>query len=929
MKIKLLGLIAVVLILANAAVAQEGIDGNPALVKWMQINTDTVRIIFPEYLEAKARRVSDHVHHLAKNNTASLGGKVKKINIVLQANTSDPNGYVALQPFRSEFYCTNAQDPYMVGGEDFIDMLSVHEYRHALQMANAKRGFANVLYLLSGEQGWNEIMEVAIPLWFFEGDAVVNETAVTHGGRGRLSAFQQHNSANWYADKRFKYKHMRMGSFKNRMPNHYEYGYLLCSYLRDEYGNDIWAKVLKRTMRLNHLYPFSYSLRMLTGMSSRQLYEKAYAHYQDQYKKMVAGISLVEGEKISKETKDITNYTFPTYVGDDLYVLKESYSSIPEIVKISSQGEETHVCYPSNTANSGFSIANGKITWSEYTPHLRWINYNYSDIVVFDIASGKKSKLTHNAKFFSPELSDDATKIVAVEYTKEQNCSLVILDAKTGEVIKRLANNDNDYLMYPKWMNSSEIICSGRKKGMFNITIFNTDTDTEKLVWGPMNQVVSDIEVANGQYFFSATFSEIDNIYALNPADNKVTQVSSVPVGAFWPTLSADGKTLVYSNMKASGAELRKLSIDKFMNKTIEMKPLNEMAVFDNMAIKSEGGSIIESAAYRNDTITKYNRPGHLINPHSWGLKATNNAYGFWMNSANILNTLGVSAGYLYNVNEKSNSVNANLTYAGFWIKTLASFSTTQDRGWLNEKFDEKQGSLAFVLPINLSSGIYQRQFSFGTGISSHELTYKTHLLGLDDYSFADYNFGISFNNFRNWAYKNIAPRWGQSLFASYFKSFEKGKSEELQAKVRIYLPGIMKNHNFEFASAYKRRGAAYYYADWFEYSRGYTAPDYKRILGFTADYNLPVAYPEFGINGVFYSNRFSAKLFGDYNLTDFNDAVLKRRYASVGFETLFDVLLGNLLPVNIGVRQSFLLNKDYETSRNSRLEFVFRMPLF
>lgn len=933
-RIKVLGLMLMAILYGNIALGQDGIDGNPASVKWMQINTDTVKIIFPKYLIKTAQRVSDYVHHLAANNTSSLGGKVRKINIVLQSNTCEPNGYVGVAPFKSEFYCTNPQDPYMVGGDDFVDVLSVHEYRHALQYANTKRGFANVFYLLQGESGWAMLTNITIPNWFFEGDAVVNETAVTNGGRGRSFAFQQNNNANWYANKRFKYKHMRMGSFKNRMPNHYEYGYLLCSYLRDNYGNDIWAKVLDNTMKLRHIfYPFSNSLRMHTGMSTRQLYEKAYAHYEKEYKELIRGLDIVEGEKLTKVKKDITNYSFPVYVGDDLYVLKSSYSNIPEIVKISANGKEKHICFPSNTANSGFSIANNKIVWTESVPHIRWANYSYSNIVIFDMVSGKKKRLTKNAKFFSPQLSSDGKKIVVVEYTKEQNCQLVIIDAFSGKEISRLNNKDNHYLMYPKWVNDNEIICSGRNKGKFNITCFNIRDNSEKLVWGPINQVVTDIEVANGRYYFSASFSGIDNIFELNPKDNFIKQLSSVPVGAFWPTVSRDGQHLVFSNVKASGSELRKLALAKCLNKNVEVKPLDEIEYFDNTAIKSEGGSIINTAAKRNDMVEKYNRLSNLINIHSWQFVSTDQEIGLSVKSDNILNTLGVNLGYTYNKNEKSSSVNASVTYAGFMVKQVVSFSKIKDREyWIftKDKYEEEKADFSLVLPLNLSSGIYYRGLTLSSGVSNHKLKFKSQNIGIPDYSFADYHMGVSLYNIRNSAYKNIGCRWGQTISAVYYKSFKNNIAEEFEVNAKLFFPGLMKNHNIEISSAFKKRNTQYAYEDLFEYARGYSSPFYKMILGVKFDYNLPVAYPEFGINGLFYSNRLSAKLFADYNITDFNESSLKKEYTSVGFETFFDVLLGNMINSKIGFRHSFLLNKDYDitiTSKN-KFEVIFRINM-
>src|SRR5215813_6551567 len=75
--------------------------GNPPSIKWKQINTDTARIIFPQGMDSTAQRVSNIIHWLAKNNPAPLGHQMHKINLVLQTQTTIPNAYVSLAPFRS------------------------------------------------------------------------------------------------------------------------------------------------------------------------------------------------------------------------------------------------------------------------------------------------------------------------------------------------------------------------------------------------------------------------------------------------------------------------------------------------------------------------------------------------------------------------------------------------------------------------------------------------------------------------------------------------------------------------------------------------------------------------------------------------------------------------------------------------------------
>src|SRR5687767_14284610 len=97
-------LILLTLCLLPSPVSAQQFGGTPPPVKWNQINTDSARIIFPVGLDSQAKRVASIVHHLAAEKPVSLGNKLHKINIVLQNQTTVPNGYVGLGPYRSEFF---------------------------------------------------------------------------------------------------------------------------------------------------------------------------------------------------------------------------------------------------------------------------------------------------------------------------------------------------------------------------------------------------------------------------------------------------------------------------------------------------------------------------------------------------------------------------------------------------------------------------------------------------------------------------------------------------------------------------------------------------------------------------------------------------------------------------------------------------------
>src|SRR5687767_2198201 len=80
--------------------------GHPVSTRWKQINTDSVRVIFPDGWQQQAAAVTNTIHRLGLQQAAPLGSGFHKINIVLQPKTTQSNGYVAMGPWRSEFMLT-------------------------------------------------------------------------------------------------------------------------------------------------------------------------------------------------------------------------------------------------------------------------------------------------------------------------------------------------------------------------------------------------------------------------------------------------------------------------------------------------------------------------------------------------------------------------------------------------------------------------------------------------------------------------------------------------------------------------------------------------------------------------------------------------------------------------------------------------------
>ncbi len=155
---------------------------NPPAVKWNQINTEHFDILYPAGMESEAQRMANSVNTIIKNVAYSYNKQPRKISILLQNQGTTTNGFVQLAPRRSEFFTTPSQE---FDYQDWLNSLAVHELRHVVQFDKLTGKLSAPFF----EELGLAIFGITLPPWFYEGDAVVTETALTNAGRGRLPEF--------------------------------------------------------------------------------------------------------------------------------------------------------------------------------------------------------------------------------------------------------------------------------------------------------------------------------------------------------------------------------------------------------------------------------------------------------------------------------------------------------------------------------------------------------------------------------------------------------------------------------------------------------------------------------------------------------------------------------------------------------------------
>lgn len=943
----------------QAQIPANTIGANPFGLKWQQINTDKVQVIFPEGNDVRAQRVANMAHYLWDHNNASIGEKLKKVTILLQNQTVVPNGFVTVGPFRSEFYLT--PNPFNLT-TDWLDQLTIHEFRHVKQFGNSRRGLTQAAKTIFGSWAWGGFAATALPRWFFEGDATVQETALTLSGRGRLPAFTMEQRALVLDDIDYGYEKAAAGSLKDFVPNWYSLGYYMVGYGRTEFGRELWSGVLSDAVRYKGLFfPFSKSLKKRTGMGTRELYQAMRQDLSTKWKQESAGARAMADNQVVNNglKKTVIHYTNPRWINDeDLVVEKRGYDRLPMYYRLRSDGQEeklTHTGVLLNAPESTLSEGNGRLVWAEYGFDLRRANQTYSVIRTYDLSTGIKRQLSSQSKYFSPAITAQGDRIAVVEVTPNGTCHVVLIDPADGSVLQQVPNPEEYFLQFPRWTpDGSAIILIGQKKEKQALYRLDPASGILEAITPPTAYHLSHPEVSGDRVFFSAAYTGVNQIYTVALSGGAIQQVTEDPIGAFQPAVSPNGAFLAFSAFRTNGFDILQETLNENNWRNINVSaPETSLPTYAEELARQEGGTIVDAIPDEEFPVRKFNKLSGLINVHSWLPQLDPPEVGASILSDNKFGTLSMDAGAYYNLNEEEWTFNGNLRYAElFPVITLGYTYQNRAARLINyrpendsiirfasyvEEWTENKITAGLELPFNFSKGNAVHALNLIANFDRFHVDPQGNVddpdrfidtlinvgpngvtryrdLYLEPLAETDLNaidLRMRWRLFRRQAQQHLAPRWGIVTDTRYRTTFGNDlfSGDNFVTRADVYLPAFFRNHAFFLNAGYQKldRLDNYRFSNFFIYPRGYGAIGADEVLRLSANYSLPLAYPDLPIGPLAFVKRIKLNGFIDYGQLNFDQSI-----TSVGAELRFDVRLLRLVEVDFGVRYSYLMDAPY-----------------
>lgn len=911
---------------------------DPASVKWKQINTNHFNVIFPDNYFSGAQEYANLLEFSYKYIDKPYISKNKTLKVVLHNRSAYSNAMVSPTPFHADFFTLWDQQTY---AQTWPKQLTLHEYRHAVQMQKLNQGTTKVLKIIFGDQAIGGIMGVFLPFWFLEGDAVYSETIFSRSGRGRSPEFTMDLKAQVLEKKIYSYDKALYGSYKDYTPDYYTLGYeLVVTGLLEK--PDMWNNMLNQVARKPYtLVPFTRSLKKSTGTGKVQFYQKILEKRKNDWKKELAdGHSDIKQLPIT--SKYYTNYRFACPVGDGSFIThKSGLDDINRFVKVDNSGKEKIVFTPGYDFAESLSYRNNLICWNERTFDPRWTNRTYSVIKIRNLETGKTKLLTRKSRLFAPALSNDARKVAAVCQNEEGDNSIMILNATTGEELLNFQTPNNLFFMYPSWSSGDSLIVAVvlGDKGK-SIILLNVENQSYNFVIPFGYTDISQPSIHENEIIYTASYSGINNIYSLNLDSGISRKVTNTKYNATDARFFADGDSIVFSEYTADGY---RTAVTIFNPDECELANIANPQKYLIDSLVPPGGFILDDSIVPNTNYEskKYSRIGHLFNLHSWGLTAVDlNSYDFQPGvsilTQNILSTAYGSLGYYYDPNEQTGKTKLGFTYAGWYpeIEIEGDYGMQRIHFYDDDtvkqelKYNEANMSLNFSVPLNFTRSKWIKGIEPYAGIGQKYLqVINNDTISFTEDEFTSLSYGVFGYVQLKRSAKDIYPRGGIALNAVYKNTpFAVGDNSIYGITSTIYFTTSKKGHDGcrIYLGYQSKQDDNYNYNNIVSTPRGYSGIELKDMYGAKIDYAFPIAYPDMDIPAVAYLKRITGRLFADYCYgTDFNN--LNQDYSSIGVELYTDCHFLSLIPnFQLGVRTTY---RDYYNDLN--IEFLYGFSIY
>ncbi len=625
--------VALVCALWVVAWAARARAGDPYL-RWYTVVTPHFRIHYHGGLEEIAQRTANSAESVYARLVPQLAWAPKQVTEMVITDDSDSaNGSASVLPYNIVNLFASAPDDMspLADYDNWVNALVTHEYTHILQIDNTSGLPALGNAILGKTYAPNQRQ----PRWILEGLAVVMETEHTSGGRLRSSQFDMFLRAD-VLDQRLA----RLDQISNparRWPGGnlwYLYGANFIGWIVDTYGPGTYGAVASDYGASVVPWGINRAIRRVTGRTYEQLYEGWRAYLERKYeaqKQAVLARGLRQGRRLTQRGFNASTPVFMPKCGDEpgqrLVYSRDDGNTTSGIYAI-----DPDAARPDDTAQllaraggRGLAVDRDCSLYFDTTaPSNRF--YYFGDL--FRQPPNTRSpagternrqRLTVGVRASAPDVSPDGRLLTYVTNRagtstlriarldaerKLEGERALVPSADTEQAYTPRFSPDGQQIAYSAWTRGGyrDIRVVDVRSGAFYELMHDRAIDQQP-VWSPDGKTL----------YFVSDRTGIANVFAYELGSHELRQVTNVLTGAYMPTISADGKRLVYVGYTSYGYDLYDLPLDpsRFLPAT---EPPDRLPAF-------------EPSISRTWPVESYD-PLPTLRPHAWTVAYGQGTFG-------------------------------------------------------------------------------------------------------------------------------------------------------------------------------------------------------------------------------------------------------------------------------------------------------------
>jgi len=551
----LLASILICLLVANSLFAIDGTSSSYA--GRVKTSTERFEIIYEPQDEWAARELVQFADEVYDELSGLLDHAPKrKIPVILTSRPADANGFFSPFPPKVTMHITSPANRFLGSRTaGWMRSLFTHELTHYIHLTSPV-GPAKFLTPIFGPDvpAMNTLL---MPGWWVEGITTYTESTYSAGGRGNSPTFAFTYRAPLYEDEMWSLSQGAYNSLNPPIGRIYTTGYLMVDHLYHTYGEAAFVEINKKYAA----WPFfgmKPAFGKVTGKKPSEVFEDALAAVGQEIESMEAGPlfspDTIGDFEIPKETA--IGLVGQAHTPDEGDHLVRYGTDIEPLVHFAVNGRGN-----STIAKDG---SHAYITFFHTEPNTRESTplapVGFSDLYRYDFGSDTFHALTNGKKLTQPAVSNDGTRVVAIEAVQERY-RLVVHDVATQK-LRVLYEHPEGSIYQPSFSpDGNSVVAIEILDGKSTLLLVDMDGSAREL-WPH-----GDVEMHHPTFiddhtiWFSADFDGILSLYETSPEGGSIHRILRDPIGIVGAEKVGD--SVIYGTYTANGYALREVGSDR------------------------------------------------------------------------------------------------------------------------------------------------------------------------------------------------------------------------------------------------------------------------------------------------------------------------------------------------------------------------------